>query len=71
LAAGFSKDQLYRMAGYYQTDKREATGKNPGFFESALGVGGKAPYGDEPRDYDDITRGMEYYRRKFVLKDCQ
>ena len=38
----------FRLAGYYQTDKSYAEGENPGMLRSILGVGGRAPYGDEP-----------------------
>ena len=70
-AAGFSEGQLLRLAGYYQTDKKYAEGENPGMLRSLIGVGGKAPYGDEPDDQAQIRNGIQYYRRKFVLKDCQ
>jgi hypothetical protein len=39
--------------------------------QSILGIGGQAPYGDEPGDQEQIRNGIEYYRRKFVLKDCE
>ena len=70
-AAGFSEGQLLRMAGYFQTDKTYAEGENPGKVGSILGVGGRAPYGDEPGDYEQIRSGINYYQRKFVLQDCQ
>jgi hypothetical protein len=70
-AAGFSEGQLLRLAGHYQTDKTYAEGENPGIVRSILGVGGRAPYGDERSDQDQIRSGINYYRRKFVLKDCQ
>src|SRR5688572_3772702 len=69
-AAGFSDGQLLRLAGHYQTDRTYARGENPGRLRSILGVGGRAPYGDEPGDQDQIRNGINYYRRKFVLKDC-
>ena len=70
-AAGFSEGQLLRMAGHFQTDKTYAEGENPGMVRSILGVGGRTPYGDEPGDYEQIRSGINYYRRKFVLQDCQ
>lgn len=70
-AAGFSEGQLLRLAGHYQTDKTYAEGQNPGMVRSILGVGGRTPYGDEPGDQEQIRSGINYYRRKFVLRDCQ
>ena len=70
-AAGFSEGQLLRLAGHYQTDRTYAQGENPGMLRSILGIGGRAPYGDEAGDQDQIRNGIDYYRRKFVLKDCQ
>src|SRR6267142_2682325 len=61
-AAGFSESQLLRMAGHYQTDKTYAEGQNPGMVRSILGVGGRAPYGDERRDQVQIRNGINYYR---------
>lgn len=70
-AAGFSEGQLLRLAGYYQTDRTFAEGENPGMLRSILGVGGTAPYGDEAADKEQIRNGINYYRRKFVLQDCE
>jgi hypothetical protein len=70
-AAGFSEDQLLRLAGHYQTDKTYAEGNNLGLLPSALGIGGTAPYGDEAPDQALIRAGINYYQRKFVVKDCE
>jgi hypothetical protein len=70
-AAGFTEGQLLRLAGRYQTDKTYAEGENPGLLRSVLGIGGTAPYGDEPGDQEQIRNGINYYRRKFVLRDCE
>lgn len=32
--------------------------------DAILGVGGKPPYGDDPKDQDWIMRGIQYYRIK-------
>jgi hypothetical protein len=53
-AAGFSEGQLLRLAGHYQTDKTYAEGENSGLVRGILGVGGRAPYGDERCDQDQI-----------------
>ena len=70
-ASGFTAGQLKRLAGYYQTDTTNASGENPGQILSFLGTLGIAPYGDEASDQAQIANGIEYYRRKFVLKDCE
>ena len=69
-AAGFTEGQLVRMAGLLQTDKTFAEGTNPGLLRSMLGVAGDPPYGDGRGDYEQVRAGINYYRRKFVLKDC-
>lgn len=70
-AAGFSADQLYRLAGHFQTDPRGTGGIPAGIFDSLLGRGGKAPYGDEWTDFDKITQGIKYFRKKFIERTCQ
>ena len=70
-AAGFSPDQLFRLAGHYQTDPRGTGGIPSGIFNSLLGRGGKAPYGDEWTDFANITQGIKYYRMKFIDKTCR
>ena len=37
-------------------------GENPGFVRSLLGIGGVAPYGDDPSDNMWISRGFNYYQ---------
>ena len=59
VAYGFSEDVLLRMAGWAQQRAGTSNEKfgNPGYI---LG-GGKAPYGDDPRDQAMIKKGIEYY----------
>ena len=70
-AAGFSPDQLYRLAGHFQTDPRGTGGIPADLFNSLLGQGGAPPFGDEYRDMKNITEGIKYYRKKFLEKSCQ
>ena len=60
IAAGFTPDQLLRMAGYVQEDPKTAEGKNPGLVGSYLGIGGKEPYGDDRQGQDVIKQGIQY-----------
>jgi hypothetical protein len=53
------------LAGVSQTDKTYAEGESPGLIRALLGVGGKAPYGDEAPDQEQIRAGINYYQRKF------
>ena len=72
-AAGYSKDVLLRMAGWYQDEWNE--GKKPilkipltnidiPYTElpaARLGVGGEYPYGDQLKDAKNIKKGIAYY----------
>lgn len=60
IAAGFTSDQLLRLAGYVQRDPTTAEGKNPGLIGSALGIGGKEPYGDDRQGQDVIKQGIQF-----------
>lgn len=70
IAAGFSPDQLVRLAGYYQEDQQTARGTSAGFWGSLWGTGGAVPYGDAWRDHHHVVQGMLYYIRMHVLKNC-
>ena len=70
LAAGFSDGQLQRMAGHVHTDPDTAGGVPAGLIGSLIGRGGKAPFGDDAEDQRQISLGMEYYRRMYILKNC-
>ena len=67
-AAGFSEDTLLRMAGWAQVQagtSRADWGTAPSLLEALLGIGGKAPYGDDPKDQIWISRGIRYYEDTF------
>lgn len=63
-ALGFSEDILLRMAGTKQVEdghSRPDWGISVSVLDALLGVGGVAPYGDDPRDQEWIKRGFRYY----------
>ena len=72
-AAGYSKDVLLRMAGWYQDKWNEGkksilnvplTDTNipyTGLLAARLGVGGEYPYGDQLKDAKNIEKGIAYY----------
>jgi hypothetical protein len=63
-AMGYSLDTLQRMAGWYQKTygiSDPSWGTAPSEFESYLGIGGRAPFGDDPKDQKQIQNGYEYY----------
>lgn len=63
-AAGFSVATLLRAAGWAQV---RAGTSSPGWVEAVtlpqalLGIGGKPPFGDDPRDQFWISEGIKYY----------
>jgi RHS repeat-associated protein len=64
-AFGYSEDTLLRMAGWAQVQSgtsQPGWGVTPNKFQAYLGIGGRAPYGDDPSDQSMIKRGIEYYR---------
>jgi hypothetical protein len=65
-ALGFSEDALLRMAGWKQIQDRTSQpgwGVAPSLPQALLGIGGKAPFGDDPNDQAWIKRGFGYYDR--------
>jgi hypothetical protein len=66
-AMGFSEDTLLRMAGWQQIHNKNsnpAWGSNSGEILSFLGLGGTAPFGDDPEDQIWISRGYKYYNKR-------
>ena len=66
-AFGFSEDTLLRMAGWAQVKagtSRSDWGEAPSKWEAYFGVGGRAPFGDDPIDRKWILHGIEYYRNQ-------
>ena len=64
-AAGFSDDTLLRAAGWAQTRGGNVDpnfGVPTGPLRAYLGIGGVAPYGDDPRDQAMIAAGIKHYR---------
>lgn len=63
-AMGFSEATLLRMAGWAQTQSgNQGSGTSPGQLLSFLGVGGEAPYRDDPVDQYWVSRGYQYYHQ--------
>jgi hypothetical protein len=63
-AAGFSEETLLRSAGWAQVQagtSRPEWGKPMTLMEALLGIGGEAPFGDDPRDQYWISQGFKYY----------
>jgi hypothetical protein len=63
-AAGFSEDTLLRAAGWAQVHagtSQSDWGIPINRVEALLGIGGKAPFGDDPNDQVWIKPGFEYY----------
>lgn len=63
-ALGFSEETLLRMAGVKQVQDNHSHpdwGVPANIFAAFLGVGGKAPFGDDPYDQMWIKRGIRYY----------
>jgi len=63
-AAGFSEATLLRAAGWAQVqagNSRPEWGTSVTLLEALLGIGGKAPFGDDPNDQLWISRGFKYY----------
>jgi len=71
-AMGYSLDTLQRTAGWYQVTQGTSDpswgGVAPSVLEAILGIGGVAPFGDDPVDYDNIGKGYSYYVGKYVRK---
>lgn len=67
-AMGYYLNTLQRMAGWYQVTHGKSDpswgGVAPSLFEAYLGIGGIAPFGDDPVDYENIGRGYSYYISK-------
>ena len=63
-AAGFSEDTLLRAAGWAQVqagNSRPEWGTSVSLLEALLGIGGKPPFGDDPKDQFWISQGFKYY----------
>ena len=63
-AMGFSLGTLLRMAGRNQVENKRSDpswGVAPSFIEAVYGVGGIAPFGDQPEDQDQIILGHTYF----------
>lgn len=56
ITAGFSEGELLRAAGVVQQ-----FGENRNYGEGIMGI--KSPYGDDPRDQEQIRKGIEWYKR--------
>jgi hypothetical protein len=70
-AFGFSEETLLRFAGWAQVEAGTSQpdwGVAPNKFQAYFGVGGVAPFGDDPRDQAMIKQGIEYYRT-FIRRD--
>lgn len=64
-AAGFSEATLLRAAGWANVragTSQPEWGKPVSLLEALLGVGGSAPFGDDPEDQRWISRGIRYYK---------
>lgn len=64
-AAGFAEATLLRVAGWAQVragTSRPEWGAPVSLLQALLGVGGQAPYGDDPQDQYWISQGIKYYR---------
>jgi hypothetical protein len=68
-AAGFSEDTIVRMAGWAHQrhlenpQDRDGLADNIGLLKAAAGIGGKPPFGDDPRDQYWIKKGIDDYQR--------
>jgi hypothetical protein len=64
-AAGFTEAALLRIAGWAQVQagtSRPEWGVPVTLWQALLGVGGQAPYGDDPQDQYWVSQGIKYYR---------
>lgn len=64
-AAGFSEATLLRAAGWANVragTSQPGWGKPVSLLEALLGVGGSAPFGDDPEDQRWISNGIMYYK---------
>ena len=64
-AFGFSEDTLLRMAGWAQKQAGTSMpewGETPGKLEAYFGIGGKPPFGDDPKDQHWVKQGIRYYQ---------
>ena len=62
---GYSENTLSRMAGWAQVQAGTSQpnwGKAPNKVDAYFGIGGRAPFGDDPVDQMWIQRGVDYYR---------
>lgn len=65
-AFGYPEDTLLRMAGWAQVranTSQPGWGVAPSMAGAYLGIGGRAPFGDDPNDQAWIKRGIDYYQR--------
>jgi putative RNase toxin 44 of polymorphic toxin system len=60
-AFGFSEETLLRAAGWAQ--RKDKTWK-PKYGEAT----GGPPYGDDPRDQEQIRKGIRYYKCRFASR---
>lgn len=61
-AAGFSLNQLLRLAGRAQwAENNPGEGEAAGFIDALIGRGGRAPYADQQSDADLVTDGYTYF----------
>jgi hypothetical protein len=63
-AAGFSEATLLRAAGWAQARAGTSSpewGTPVSLFEALLGIGGAAPFSDDPKDQFWISQGFKYY----------
>ena len=72
MAAGFSEAQLLRAAGVvqYWVGNAPGNGGAVNLINALLGTGGQEPFLDQRVDQENIKAGINWYRHKFVLKDC-
>lgn len=68
-SVGFSRNTLERMAGWAQ-GVADTGSTDPSFGESGFLIffGGRRPYGDDPRDNQQIRRGFAFGEN---YNDCQ
>lgn len=71
-AAGFSQGTILRGAGWIQKHFGDSPGDGGAVSLANVlsGEGGSEPFEDQVRDQVNIKAGVNYYQRKFVLKDC-
>ena len=73
MAAGLSEGQLLRAAGVvqYWVGNSPGNGGAVNIINALLGTGGQEPFLDERVDQENIKAGINWYRHKYVLKDCK